>query len=478
VDEYASSATDPELVPDRAQASVDGSRQARALRLVRLVRSSSAGERLAEIGSLASDNSSDPARASVFVDPGKHFQTFKGFGGAFTEAAAVTFAGLPSAQQEEVLTAYFDAEGGHGYRFCRTHINSCDFSAEEYAYADPGDLELVNFSVEHDRQLLIPFIQAADRVAGGELRLLASPWSPPGWMKTTGQMREGGKVLPELRDVWATYYCRYIRDYERDGIRIWGVSVQNEPEATQRWESCRYTAEEERDFVRDHLGPTLQREGLGDVAIVIWDHNRDRIVERATVVLNDPEAARFVWGTGFHWYDGDNFENVALVHEAFPDKKLLLTEACQEDGTHHGSWELAERYARAIVNDLNHWAVGWIDWNLLLDETGGPNHAGNYCSAPIIADRQIGQLHYESSYAAIGQFARYIRPGSRRVLCSSSLDDLEATAFDNGRGGLTIVALNRSENAISFDLRAPEEVAKLESPAHSISTLLVSGAPW
>lgn len=475
MDESTSSAGGPVPVSDRAQANRDGSPRGRARRLVRVVRSSSAGERLAEIGSFALDNSADPARASVFVDPGKHFQTFEGFGGAFTEAAAVTFAGLPSGQQQELLAAYFDAERGHGYRFCRTHINSCDFSAEEYAYAEPGDLELASFSVEHDRRLLIPFIQAADRVAGDQLRLLASPWSPPGWMKTTGQMRQGGKVLPELHDVWATYYCRYIREYERDGIRIWGVSVQNEPEATQQWESCLYTAEEERDFVRDHLGPTLQRVGLGHVAIVIWDHNRDRIVERASIVLNDPEAARFVWGTGFHWYDGDNFENVALVHEAFPDKKLLLTEACQEDGTHHGSWELAERYARAIVNDLNHWAVGWIDWNLLLDETGGPNHAGNYCSAPIIADREIGVLHYESSYAAIGQFARYIRPGSQRVLCSSSLDCLEATAFDNGRGGLAIVTLNRSDNTISFDLRVQEGVAKLESPAHSISTLLVSG---
>jgi glucosylceramidase len=440
---------------------------------VRIIRSTRAGERLADVGSLVMADKPAPDRAGVFVDLSHSFQTFEGFGGAFTEAAAITFAGLAAEQQEEVLASYFDSDRGHGYRFCRTHINSCDFSVGEYAYAEPGDLALERFSIEHDRHLLIPLIKAADRVADGELRLLATPWSPPGWMKTNGQMRGGGKLLPDLRGTWANYYCRYIREYEKEGIEIWGVSVQNEPEAVQSWESCTFTAEEERDFVRDHLGPTLAAEGLADVAIVIWDHNRDRIVERASVVLGDPEAARYVWGTGFHWYTGDKFANVALVHDAFPDKKLLLTEACQEHGTHHGSWSLAERYACSIVNDLNHWAVGWIDWNLMLDETGGPNHAGNYCSAPILADRQLGTLHFESSYAAIGHFARYIRPGARRVLCSSTVDELEVTAFEQN-GEVALVALNRSPTAIAFDLRVGENVVTLDSPEHSISTLLIS----
>jgi glucosylceramidase len=475
--EFPSRATDSEAMLDAAGEKTADTPLVPSARRMRIVRSSSAGERLMEVGSVALDARPDPARPSIFVDPGRRFQTFEGFGGAFTEAAAINFAALSREQQNEVLTAYFDAERGHGYRFCRTHINSCDFSIEEYAYAEPGDLALSRFSIERDRRLLIPFIRAADRVAVGELRLLASPWSPPGWMKTTGRMQGGGKLRPEFRDVWANYYTRYIQSYEREGIRIWGLSVQNEPDATQRWESCLYSAEEERDFIRDHLGPSLQREGLADVAIVIWDHNRDRIVERASVVLDDPEAARFVWGTGFHWYEGDNFANVGLVHDAFPDKKLLLTEACQEDGTHHGSWTLAERYGRAIINDLNHWAVGWIDWNLLLDETGGPNHAGNFCSAPIIVDRELGLIHYESSYAAIGHFARYLRPGSRRVLCASSLDDLEATAFDDGNGGLAVVVLNCSENTVAFELRVRQDVASLGSPAHSISTLVLSPEP-
>jgi glucosylceramidase len=443
-------------------------------RTVRVVRSSADGDRLRDAGAAQLNARPDATRASVFVDRRHRFQVFEGFGGAFTEAAAITFAGLTPEQQQTVLGSYFDERSGHGYRFCRTHINSCDFSTGEYAYAEPGDYGLERFSIDHDREHVIPFIEAALEAAGEEVRLLATPWSPPGWMKTTGQMRHGGRLLPEFRDVWATYYCRYVRAMEREGIPVWGLSVQNEPEAAQTWESCLYTAEEERDFVRDYLGPALEREGLGHVKVVIWDHNRDRIVERASVVLSDPDAARYVWGTGFHWYEGDNFRNVGLVHDAFPDKKLLLTEACQENGTHHGSWSLAERYATAILNDLNNWTVGWIDWNLLLDEAGGPNHTANYCSAPIIVDRGLGEIHYESSYAAIGHFARYIRPGAQRVLCASSRDDLEVTAFDDGAGGLAVVALNRTGACIPFDLRLDGQFAALESPAHSISTLLVS----
>src|SRR6266404_4057453 len=186
-------------------------------RRIELIRSSAAGERLAEIGSIAMAGQPDPGRAGVFVDPGRRFQTFDGFGAAFTEAAAITFAGLSPMQQEEVIVAYFDAEHGHGYRFCRTHIGSSDFAAGEYSYVESDDPSLGSFSIDHDRLLIVPFIRAADRMADHGLRLLASPWSPPGWMKTNGRMRGGGKLLPEFRAAWARYFCRYIREYEREG---------------------------------------------------------------------------------------------------------------------------------------------------------------------------------------------------------------------------------------------------------------------
>lgn len=444
--------------------------------VVRVVRTSRTNQdRLAELAPVAFGAMPDFTLASITIDSRKRFQTFEGFGGAFTEAAAVTFYKLSPELRAEIMQAYFDPRAGHGYRFCRTHINSCDFSTGNYAYAEqPDDVALAHFSIARDRQALIPLIKAAAAAAGQPLQLLASPWSPPAWMKTNGQMNGGGKLKPEYREAWARYYCRYIREYEQEGIPIWGISVQNEPEATQTWDSCIYTGEEERDFVRDFLGPALAREGLGGTRVVIWDHNRDRMYERAKAVYDDPQAAQYVWGTGFHWYAGDNFDNVQLVHDAYPDKQLLFTEGCQEEGTHHNSWNLGERYARSIINDLNRWTVGWIDWNLVLDESGGPNHVGNLCSAPIIAHVGAGQLFYESSFYYIGHFARYIRPGAERILCATTGDDLEATAFRNPDGQIAAVVLNRSALSLPFALKYNAGAAMAEIPARSIMTFCFS----
>ena len=449
----------------------------------------------------------DPAAADlpvVFVDPGRRFQVIDGFGGAFTEAAAITWQALTPADQHRLLQDYFDPLQGHGYTFCRVHINSCDFALGNYAHADtPGDVALHSFSIQRDRQALLPFIQAALQVAGRPVRLLASPWSPPAWMKSNGRMNDGGQLLPQYAAVWAQCYVRFIQAYAAEGVPVWGVSVQNEPEATQRWDSCRYTAAQERDFVRDHLGPALHAAGLGHIRIVVWDHNRDRLVERAATVYNDAAAARYVWGAGFHWYGEDHFEQVQLLHDAWPNKKLLFTEGCQEGGPHHGSWALGERYARNIINDLNRWTVGWIDWNLLLDRSGGPNHVGNFCSAPVLADfadcadladraaesQPAGQgssaLRHQSSFFYIGHFARFFQPGAQRVLCASGRHSLEATAGVNPDNSLVTVVLNRSDAAIHCVLRcgaggglgkgvdADSQQTLLTLPAHAIVTCVL-----
>lgn len=418
----------------------------------------------------------DDRLPSVFVNTERVFQTILGFGGAFTEAAAVTWLALGSAQREQLLRAYFDAGQGHGYRLCRVHMNSCDFALGNYAHVlTPGDVELAGFSIERDRQALLPFIKAALQMAGMPIRLMVSPWSPPAWMKSNGAMNGGGSLLPQYRDAWAQCFVRFIQAYAQEGVPVWGLSVQNEPEATQTWDSCLYSAEEERDFVRDHLGPALARAGLGHVKIVVWDHNRDHLVERASVVYLDAEAAKYVWGAGFHWYGEEHFEQVQLTHDAWPDKHLLFTEGCQEGGPHQGSWALGERYARAMINDLNRWTVGWIDWNLLLDTTGGPNHVGNPCSAPMLADTVQDRLLVQSSYHYIGHFARFIQPDARRVLCASTRQDLECTAFINPDASTVLVVMNRTEAPIRFGLRGLGATAASTLPARSIATYLVSG---
>lgn len=428
---------------------------------------------LAELSPPAEAGSNDTALPTVWVDSSRRFQTIEGFGGAFTEAAAQTWLKLGEAQRAEVLRACFDSATGHGYRLCRVHMNSCDFSLGNYAHVEtPGDLALDSFNIDRDRQALLPFIQAALRVAGQPIKLLVSPWSPPAWMKTNGAMNGGGQLRPECRAAWAQCFVRFIQAYQAEGVPIWAVSVQNEPMASQRWDSCLYSAEEERDFVRDHLGPALTRAGLGHIKIVVWDHNRDQLVERASVIYADAQAAKYVWGAGFHWYGEDHFEQVQLVHDAWPDKQLLFTEGCQEGGPHIGSWDLGERYARSMIHDLNRWTVGWIDWNLLLDHTGGPNHVGNLCSAPLLADTANNQLLPQNSYDYIGHFARFVRPGARRVLCAANRQVLECSAFINADHSLAVVVMNRSEQPQPFVLRHGHQALRIDLPARAITTCL------
>lgn len=431
-------------------------------------------DRLTEQAPLTLDSRAE-SLPSVWIDSTKKFQELEGFGAAFTEAGATTWLALSPQKRDQVIRDYFSVAAGHGYSFCRVHMNSCDFSLGNYSHAEnPLDLVLKHFSIDRDRQALLPMIKAAMAMAEYPIKLLASPWSPPAWMKSNGQMNQGGKLLPEYAHLWARCFVKFIQAYRRECVPIWGVSVQNEPAATQTWDSCIYTAQEERDFVRDHLGPALSQAGLGDVKVVIWDHNRDLMVERAGTVYSDPEAAKYVWGTGFHWYGEDHFDHVQLVHDAWPEKKLLFTEGCQEGGPHEGSWDLGERYARSMINDLNRWTAGWIDWNLVLDERGGPNHVGNFCSAPILIDASNDALLHQSSYYYMGHFTRFAKPGALRVLCASSLQAIEATAFLNPGVNTVVVAMNRTNGRIKFRLTVDDQSVTATLPAHSIATYVSS----
>ncbi len=413
---------------------------------------------------------------TVVVDPDKRFQWIEGIGGALTDAAAETFARLPAEAQQRLLTAYFDRTQGIGYSLARTHINSCDFSSDSYAYdTQPGDVELRAFSIEHDRRHRLPFIKAALARAGEPVKLFASPWSPPAWMKTNGDMLHGGRLKPEYREAWARYFVRFVQEYEKEGVPLWGLTVQNEPMATQTWESCLFTGEEERDFVRDHLGPALAKAGLSRLKLMIWDHNRGILYQRAKAVLDDPAAARYVWGTGFHWYVGDHFENVRMVHDAWPDKALLFTEGTPASFTPEGlaEWKWGEVYGRSLIHDFNDWAAGWTDWNLLLDERGGPNHVGNFCLAPVHGDTRTGELTFTSSYYYLGHFSRFVRPGARRVAATSNDDDLLATAFVNPDGALVTVVMNATDADKDLGLWVAGRRARTRSPGHSILTLVL-----
>ena len=415
----------------------------------------------------------------IFVNPKNTFQTFLGIGGAITDASAEVFAKLSPGKQVEFLQAYFSKEKGIGYSLIRTNIHSCDFSPGSYTYIAEGDTALKTFSIEHDKQFRIPLIKRATDAAGGKVTLYASPWSLPAFMKDNNSMLKGGKLLPAFYQSWANYYVKFINSYQREGIPVWGLTIQNEPMASQRWESCIFTAEEERDFLKNYLGPTLKKAGLGNKKITVWDHNRDLISQRASTILDDKDANKYVWGIGYHWYEnwsgGDPmFENIGKVNEMYPDKNLLFTEGCVESfkAEKYQLWANGERYGRSMINDFNNGTVGWTDWNILLDENGGPNHVNNFCFAPLHADSKTGELIYTPSYYFIGHFSKFIGEGAKRISSVASRSQLLTTSFLNKNGKVITVVMNQSDKKINYNLCIGTKASAITILPHAIQTLV------
>lgn len=415
----------------------------------------------------------------IFVDPSKTFQTFLGVGGAMTDAAAETFYKLPQPQQDSLIKAYYDPKEGIGYTIARLNMNSCDFSSGSYTYVAENDSALKTFDISHDKQFKIPFTKKAIEAAGNRMTTYISPWSPPAWMKDNNNMLQGGSLKKEFYQPWANYYVKYIQALEAEGIPVWGLSVQNEPMATQKWESCIYSAEEEADFIKTALGPTLHQSGMEGKKLIIWDHNRDLIFQRASTTLQDPEVARYVWGIGFHWYEtwtGSDmmFDNLRRTQEAFPDKNLIFTEGCKEKFSLDSvnNWSLGERYGMSMINDFNAGTVGWTDWNVLLDETGGPNHVGNFCFAPVHGNTKTGQLIFTNAFYYIGHFSKFVKPGAKRIAASSNRTDLLTTAFANPDGKIAVVVMNKGSNDLPYNLWIKGKAVELKSRPHSIQTLV------
>ena len=422
---------------------------------------------------------------TVRIHPERRKQTLLGFGGAFTEAMADALSRVGPDRRREALEAYFHPDHGIGYTFCRTHINSCDFSLENYSYCDvPGDVELEHFDISRDTRTLIPLIRDAGTIRGRPLTLFASPWSPPAWMKTSGRMNHGGRLKREYYPVWARYFVRYIRAYRDQGIPIWGVTIQNEPLAVTKWDNCVYTHAEEREFVKV-LARAFHDHGLDDVKIIVWDHNKDVLKERTDVIFADLDAYDATWGVGFHWYGPTDTESTIddsaldYVHKCYPDKKLIFTEGCNPvrhaEGLSGmlGAWWTGEKYARHVIADLNHHTAAWVDWNMVLDERGGPNHVGNFCDAPIIADTVNDRLVYESSFYCLGHFSRFIPPGSTCLGSEVDAAELQAVAAERPDGAIVLVVLNTGDRPVCAEARLNDAAWWIEMPPRSIQTHVV-----
>jgi len=432
--------------------------------------SEASGARMAPQSQAASVLPSAPILA---LNPSLRYQTMVGFGGALTESSGWVLSQITPERRAEVLRRYYDPVDGIGYTLARTHMNSCDFSLNMWALDEvPGDYDLHHFSLAPMRAWVLPLLKEASEAAGpGRFKLLVSPWSPPAWMKTNNRMDDGGSLRQEYAPVWANYFARFAHALiDETGIPVWAFTVQNEPEAHQTWESCIFTPEQEEAFVRDHLGPALRGSGLGNVKLIGWDHNRDRLEARASALLGDKESAQYLWGLGIHWYVSDDFAASSRVHAAHPDKPIVFTEGCFEGGKGQGSWAHGEGYASQVMGDIQNWVCGFFDWNIALDQRGGPNHVGNFCDAPVIVNTETKQVTYSPAFYFIGQFSKFVLPGSQRIASAGGPAGLRQVAFLNPDGSIVAVVLNSSDTAEEFRISLEGSELPCRIPAHAIQT--------
>lgn len=401
-------------------------------------------------------------------------QTFEGFGGAVTDAAGYVFSLMSPAQQEELLNIYFN-EDEMGYGQVRIHMDSCDFSTHMYeADPDEDDAGLEKFSFADTERYIMPLLEAAQRKAGKKLKIMLSAWSPPAYMKTNGQRKKGGSLKPEYRERWAEYLCRYVEEFQKRGYEVNRMSVQNEPKAVQEWDSCVYTPEEEKVFLRDYLVPALKRHGLDGIELFIWDHNKERLYERARDIIDDT-TDELIAGAAFHWYSGDHFEALELVRRQYPGKKLILSESCLEFGKYDKEDQRtnAERLAHDMIGNMNAGMCAFYDWNILLDSEGGPNHVGNFCDAPFLFDIKEKRLERRKCQRYYWHFTHFIKKGAVRLGTTRYTDRLDFTAWENPDGSVTALLLNRTDETMKCNIRIAGEMFKLTAEPHSLTSAVI-----
>ncbi|MBQ9123558.1 MAG: glucosylceramidase [Lachnospiraceae bacterium] len=413
---------------------------------------------------------------SVELYPDVTEQTVVGFGGAFTEASAHTFAGLSEEEKKKVIEGYF-GEDGLRYNVGRIPMHSCDFGLGNYTYVEEGDETLSSFSVSHDEKEILPMITMAREEAlrtGQQMKFLTAPWSPPAFMKTNGEMNHGGRLKKEYYELWAKYFVKFLKAYKEAGVEISYLTVQNEPEAVQTWDSCEYNAVEEVDFIKNYLAKELKDAGLSHIKILVWDHNKEGMYRRTKeAILAAGEQSNLIGGVAVHWYTGDHFDAIRAVRKAFPDKSVFFAEGCVEFSRFSPSDEvlMAEMYAHDMIGNFGAGVEAFFDWNLLLDEKGGPNHVGNFCAAPMMLKKDKATKRL--SYYYIGQLSRYVRPGAKMMYTSTYCKDLETVGFVNPDGERVVIILNPTDKTLPAAIRHNEGgqgVYHVFAP-HSIATI-------
>ena len=519
---------------------------------------SEAGDKMAQKKNISFIKGQAAEGNIIKINPSIIKQEIDGIGSSFTESSAFVLAHLDKKKRAEVMEKIFSDKGAN-FSLTRTHIGSCDFSVEgKYSYLDKkGDTKLKSFSIDPDKKGfdpkkysgiqdpsydLLPMIQEAldikNKQKDNELRIVASAWTAPAWMKDiedwyikgtpeNNHQGTGGKLKPEYEETYADYLIRYLDAYKSEGIKIWGITPVNEPHGNNgQWESMHFTPESQNQFIKKYLGPKLAEKGFNTVKLLVFDQNRDGLEHWVDVVLGDEQTAKFVYGSAVHWYESTNkvYEDVfERVNTKFPDHAIIHTEGCIDDlgkdapggitdphrfketewfdndsfwwnenatdWAYTATWQAVKmedhpiytpvhRYARNIIVSIDHWLKGWIDWNVVLDQRGGPNHVGNFCGAPIMIDTESKQVYYTPIYYILAQFSRTIRPGDKavqtdKILSGLDSDALHACATINDSNLLTVQLLNTTKEPLEFKLQIDDQYAVVKMVPNSVQTVRI-----
>lgn len=427
----------------------------------------------------------DTAVINLRIDSSRQFQEIEGFGAAVTGSSAYVMQQYMSpAQRQALLEDLFGTEKGIGINYIRMSIGASDFSTSPYSYDDmpagQRDDSLKHFSIEHDEKELVPVLKQVVAINPG-IHIMGSPWSAPGWMKTSGKL-EGGSLRPDAYEVYARYFVKYIRAFGEEGIKITALTVQNEPQYEALYPTMKMTAPEQGRFIKDHLGPLLEKEGLnGQTKIMLFDHNWNS-PEYPISILDDSLIAKYTAGAAFHCYEGA-VDAMSKVHDAHPEKGLYFTECSG------GSWSpafadnLQYMVRQLLIGTINNWSKNALLWNMALDEKNGPTTnqpgtgAGNRgcmtCRGVVTVNSNDGGVTRNVEYYALAHFSKFVLPGAKRIY-SSALPEkgIENVAFLNADGSRVMVVVNTTKEPRAFSVSEQRDVYKYVLAPGAVVTLV------
>jgi glucosylceramidase len=412
----------------------------------------------------------------IVIDTSQTFQTMHGFGAALTGSSAYLInKEMTPAARQNVLEKLFSVNTGIGISYLRLTMGASDFSLSDFTYDDmpvgQTDFALEHFSLSRDLEDVVPVMQQILAI-DPQISIMGSPWSPPAWMKTNGNMR-GGKLKPECYSVYADYFVRYVQAMQANGITITSVTPQNEPlYFTAGYPCMEMQAAEQLGFIRGHLGPKFAAAGLS-TKIIVYDHNWD-VTDYAITILNDQVTNGYVAGSAFHAYAGD-VTAMSTVHYAHPDKELYFTEVSGGAWATNFKDNLMWNMRNIFIGTAQNWSTTSLMWNLALDQSYGPKNNGcSNCRGVVTINTQTDQVVYNEEYYSIGHFSKFVRPGAMRIGSSrpAELSEVGVVAFQNTDGTKSLVASNYSNASKTFTVKQGEGYFNYTLPATSVVTLV------